>query len=142
MKILIAVDGSAHALATVEGFVKRREWFRPPVEITLFYAHPELPYKSAAAEWAGKAAVEGYYAEDSDEALAGARAALDDHGIIYSTARRVGPAAHEIVSFAESNGFDLIVLGTHGHSALAELIMGSVAMKVLGDSKVPVLFIK
>jgi nucleotide-binding universal stress UspA family protein len=142
MKILVAVDGSAHALATVEGLVKRREWFRPPVEITLFYAHPQLPYKSAAAEWAGKEAVEGYYAEDSDAALAGARAALDDHGVSYSTEKRVGHPAEEIVKFAESRGFDLIVLGTHGHSALAELLMGSVAMKVLAGSKVPVLFIK
>jgi len=141
MKILIAVDGSAHALATVEGLVKRREWFRAPIEITLIYAHRPVPYKHAAA-WAGKGAVEGYYQDESDEALAGARAALDDHGIACAIEKRVGDAAHEIVDFAAAGGFDLIVMGTHGHSALAELVMGSVAMNVLAGSKVPVLFIK
>jgi len=33
-------------------------------------------------------------------------------------------------------------MGTHGHTALANLVMGSIATKVLASSKVPVLFMK
>jgi nucleotide-binding universal stress UspA family protein len=33
-------------------------------------------------------------------------------------------------------------MGTHGHTALANLVMGSVATKVLAISRVPVLFMK
>ena len=40
-----------------------------------------------------------------------------------------------------AGGFDLIVMGTHGHTALENLVLGSVATKVLAISKVPVLFL-
>ena len=33
-------------------------------------------------------------------------------------------------------------MGSHGHSALGNLIMGSVATRVLADSKVPVLLVR
>ncbi len=141
MKILIAVDGSAQALATVDALRKRLGWFRGPVELTLFYSHPPLPYRHAAA-WAGKEAIHSYYEEESDEALAAARTLLDDHAIPHADEKRIGEPAHEIVAFAVSGGYDLIVMGTHGHTALANLVMGSVATKVLAGSKVPVLFMK
>lgn len=141
MKILIAVDGSAQALATVEALRKRLGWFGGPVELTLFYSHPPLPYKHAAA-WAGKEAIHRYYEEESDEALAAARTLLDDHAIPHGYEKRVGEPAHEIVAFATSGDYDLVVMGTHGHTALANLVMGSIATKVLASSKVPVLFMK
>ncbi len=141
MKILIAVDGSPCALAAIEGLLKRLDWFRGPEEFALVYVHPPLPYKHAAA-WAGKEAIHGYYEEESDAALAAARALLDDHRVAYTVEKRVGDAADEIVKFAASGGHDLVVMGTHGHTALANLVMGSVATKVLAISKVPVLFMK
>lgn len=141
MKILIAVDGSACALAAIEGLQKRRDWFRGPEEFALIYVHPPLPYRHAAA-WAGKEAIHSYYEEESDAALAAARALLDDRRIAYVVEKRVGDPADEIVRFALSGGYDLIVMGTHGHTALANLVMGSVATKVLAISKVPVLFMK
>jgi nucleotide-binding universal stress UspA family protein len=36
----------------------------------------------------------------------------------------------------------MIAMGTHGHTALANLVMGSVATKVLAVSKIPVLLMK
>ena len=141
MKILIAVDGSACALAAIEGLQKRRDWFRGPEAYALIYVHPPLPYKHAAA-WAGKEAIHSYYEEESDAALAAARALLDERRIAYVTEKRVGDAADEIVRFAVSGGYDLIVMGTHGHTALANLVMGSVATKVLALCSVPVLLIR
>jgi nucleotide-binding universal stress UspA family protein len=141
MKILIAVDGSACALAAIEGLLKRLDWFRGPEEFALVYVHPPLPYKHAAA-WAGKEAIHSYYEEESDAALAAARALLDDHHVAYVAEKRVGDAAHEIVAFSALGAYDLIVMGTHGHTSLANLVMGSVATKVLASSKVPVLFMK
>jgi nucleotide-binding universal stress UspA family protein len=54
----------------------------------------------------------------------------------------VGEPADEIVRRADAGAFDLIVMGTHGHTALANLVLGSVASKVLARSKVPVLFMR
>lgn len=48
--------------------------------------------------------------------------------------------AHEvIVSYAEDNDVDLIVVGTHGRTGLDRLIMGSVTEKVVRLAPMPVL---
>ena len=52
-----------------------------------------------------------------------------------------GHYAEEILSYAESNDIDLILMASHGRSGIRRWSMGSVADKVLRASKVPVLFI-
>lgn len=44
---------------------------------------------------------------------------------------RSGSPANEIVALAEAEQVDLIVLGTHGHSRLRQILMGSVAEEVV-----------
>jgi nucleotide-binding universal stress UspA family protein len=139
MKILFPIDGSVQSLAALTAFIDRRAWFREGAELTLIYAHMPLPYKRAVA-WAGKEAVHAYYEEESDAAMAAARELLDGRGIAYAVEKRVGDPAEEIVACAEAGGFALVVMGTHGHTALGNLLMGSVATKVLASRKVPVLF--
>ena len=53
----------------------------------------------------------------------------------------IGDPAMEIARHAQSGGYDLIVMGTRGHTALANRVLGSVATKVLAGTKVPVLFL-
>jgi universal stress protein A len=53
-----------------------------------------------------------------------------------------GPVAREIVDYATSGGFDLIVMGTHGRTGLKHMMMGSVAEKVLRLAPCPVLVVK
>ena len=48
-------------------------------------------------------------------------------------------AANGIVQSAKTDGVDLVVLGSHGHTGLARLMLGSVANKVVAESPVPVL---
>jgi nucleotide-binding universal stress UspA family protein len=47
-----------------------------------------------------------------------------------------------IASRAASGGFDLVVMGSRGHSALASLLLGSVTMQVLARCNVPVLIVR
>jgi nucleotide-binding universal stress UspA family protein len=141
MKILVAIDGSPHAQATLESLAARLQWFRDTPSITLMYVHPPLPY-GIAAKWVGKHTVETYYDEESDQALAGARACLDGKSVAYDVVKKVGDAADEIVSHAARQKFDLLVMGTHGHTALAKLVLGSVATKVLAGSSVPVMLFR
>ena len=51
----------------------------------------------------------------------------------------VGRAARTITSYAADNGYDLIVMGTHGRTGLAHVLMGSVAEHVVRDAACPVL---
>ena len=52
-----------------------------------------------------------------------------------------GRAADEILSYAEKNNIDLIVMSTHGRSGLSRFFFGSVAEKVSRHSRIPVLLL-
>jgi nucleotide-binding universal stress UspA family protein len=47
-----------------------------------------------------------------------------------------------ILRYAQEHAIDLIVIGTHGRGAVAELIMGSVAQRVVRESPVPVVVVR
>lgn len=52
---------------------------------------------------------------------------------------RTGLPLAEILSFATEHHCDLIVLGTHGRTGMAHLLIGSVAENVVRKAKCPVL---
>jgi nucleotide-binding universal stress UspA family protein len=52
-----------------------------------------------------------------------------------------GHPSHEIIEFSKNNSIDLIIMGTLGKSGLDRFLLGSVAEKVLRNSKVPVLVV-
>lgn len=54
----------------------------------------------------------------------------------------VGDPAKEIVEFAKEIDTDLIVISSHGYSAVKEFFLGSVAKKVVRGSKCPVMVMK
>lgn len=54
----------------------------------------------------------------------------------------VGYPAEEILSYADENDIDLILMSTHGRSGIRRWAMGSVADKVLRASKVPVWLVR
>jgi nucleotide-binding universal stress UspA family protein len=81
----------------------------------------------------------------SDEALRDARAQLEEsastakiHGANYDVVVRRGRAASEICAEA-ANGYDLVVVGTHGRNALSTMLLGSVATEVIRSCDAPVL---
>jgi len=53
-----------------------------------------------------------------------------------------GMPADTITNFAADNGFDLIVMGTHGRTGLGHLFMGSVAERVVRTAPCPVLAVR
>jgi nucleotide-binding universal stress UspA family protein len=55
---------------------------------------------------------------------------------------RVGAPFLEIIHAAQSEGTDLIVMGTHGRSGLAHVLMGSVAERVVNKAPCPVLTVR
>jgi nucleotide-binding universal stress UspA family protein len=51
----------------------------------------------------------------------------------------LGDAAEEVLKYVQSEGIDLIVMGTHGRKGLEHIFFGSVAERVVKKSPVPVL---
>ncbi|UJR85860.1 universal stress protein [Sandaracinus amylolyticus] len=52
-----------------------------------------------------------------------------------------GTAAREIVKLAQSIGAGMIVMGTHGRTGLAHLLLGSTAERVVRTAPIPVLVV-
>ncbi len=79
-----------------------------------------------------------------DQALAEARSALERTapGVAIDSTLLQGVPFAEIVRHARENGFDLIVIGTHGRTGLKHALLGSVAEKVVRKSHCPVLTVR
>ena len=78
------------------------------------------------------------------DALEGVRKRVDGPDLKHpvQTMLRTGFAHEGITQTADEVGCDLIVMGTHGHSGLSRLLMGSVAENVLPKATCPVLVVK
>ncbi len=78
------------------------------------------------------------------DALADVRGRVDGPDLKHpvETLLARGFAAEKILETAEEVGCDLIVMGTHGRSALSRLLMGSVAEHVFPKARCPVLIVK
>ena len=105
-------------------------------KVTLLYVDPPL-LRSVALEL-GSDGVERYHAENGAYAMKKARTALKRAQIPFAEKVVVGEPAESIVMQAKSGKADLIVMGTHGRGALKQLLVGSVALKVIATSPVPV----
>jgi universal stress protein A len=57
-------------------------------------------------------------------------------------ALRIGAPAEEIVRYADARDVDLIIMGTHGRSGVAHLLLGSVAEQVVRTAPCPVLLVR
>jgi nucleotide-binding universal stress UspA family protein len=55
---------------------------------------------------------------------------------------REGTPFYEIIQYAKETSIDLIVMGTHGHSGLVHVLLGSVTEKVVRKSPCPVLTVR
>lgn len=55
---------------------------------------------------------------------------------------RVGDPATELLQLQKECGADLVVMGTHGRSGVARLVLGSVAERLLRDAGCPVMTIR
>jgi nucleotide-binding universal stress UspA family protein len=67
-----------------------------------------------------------------------------DRGILHARAvvETSETPAQAIVDYAKSANIDLIVMGTHGRGTLAQLLVGSVAERVVRTASCPVLTVR
>lgn len=67
---------------------------------------------------------------------------LKGNGVPTKTVIRTGVPFVEIIDYAKSESIDLIVMGTHGRSAIENILIGNVAEKVVRKSPCPVMTIR
>ena len=102
---------------------------------------PAVPPRAAAV--IDKMTLKAYYDEEAEKVLKPIRTFFSkkrDLKVEFSV--KSGPAADNIVAAATKGDFDMVIMGSHGHSTLGNLVMGSVATKVLAHCKTPVLLVR
>jgi nucleotide-binding universal stress UspA family protein len=139
MKILLAVDGSPYTKKML-AYLTTHDLFSQGNDFLVFTVQPALPPRARAA--VGKEIVEQYYADEAEKVIAPVTKFLLRHGIDAKSSWKVGPVSETIAKFAGNEKFDLLIMGSHGQGALANLVMGSVATKVLASCSVPVLLVR
>ncbi len=97
-----------------------------------------------AEEFAGFEMGAAWYSSFEKELIDGAEKAMtrfvEENGLNDAeTAVLVGDAGEELVKYAEDNGVDMIIMGTHGRKGLEKIMFGSVAAEVVKKAKCPVL---
>lgn len=138
LKVLLPVDGSDNSLRTVRFVVQKAPLYKEPLEIHLLNVqHPFPGTIRGVHEQAEK-----YHHDEGVKALAGARELLDKAGLKYAYHIIVGEAGPTIAHFVREKQIQQVVMGTRGAGAVANMLLGSVATKVLHLVDVPVLFVK
>jgi len=142
-KVLLATDGSPASLRAAQfvGDMARKD---PEMTVTLLHvAHiPRELTTWAGIEYQVDVPLDAMIQRSAQPIVEGTREALGLEVDRVSAEVQVGVPAEEIVEMANSEGFDLIVMGSRGLSPIAELLLGSVSERVIRISKCPVLIVK
>jgi len=138
--VLVPVDGSPQAWAALEYALAEHDDDRitlltviNPMEAG-YSAETALP--SAAEAWydAAKEAAQERFDEAAELAA--------DAGVPIDTALEVGRPSRVVVDYADEQGVDHIVMGSHGRKGVSRILLGSVAEAVVRRSPIPVTVIR
>lgn len=144
--LVVAVDGSetsinalkhAAELAGVNG-----------ARLTLVHVANPAEYMALAPEFLQHESYEAAAVAQGNEVLDAAERTARELGVentvkhLLVTNKGAREMAQDLVDYADENGADLLVLGTHGRTGLMHLLMGSFAETVMRQSHLPLLIIR
>ncbi len=145
-KILVPTDGSK----TAQGAAKYAVRFAKQVGASLtvlsvidtrFLEIRSIP--SAASPTRLTEPVENYLRQAAESYTGEIEKLCKKNNVRTKTIIKSGHPAEEIIKEAEKSKVDLIVMGSHGRSALKAAVLGSVTFGVIHkDTKIPVLVVR
>ncbi|WP_342315436.1 universal stress protein [Lysobacter sp. FW306-1B-D06B] len=140
MRIALAVDGSRSSSAAARHVLSLQRSLATREPVVLIYV--DEPLLQAVALKLGVAGTQRYHDENATYALRSVRAAFKRAGIAFRERLLMGEAAPKILDAVRKERCDLLVMGSHGRGAIKSLFLGSVTMKVIAQSKVPVTVVR
>ncbi|OUL96030.1 universal stress protein [Paraburkholderia hospita] len=140
MKILLPVDGSAFTKRALDFIARHGTLFGPSHTYMALTVATQIP--AHARRFLEHDVVEAYYREEAEKVLAPVREFVSRHSLSITTHHVIGHAAECIAAFAKAQQPDLIIMGSHGHSAIANLVLGSVAAGILARCGIPTLIVR
>jgi nucleotide-binding universal stress UspA family protein len=142
MKVLVPIDGSKHStegLRVAAHFAKTNK-----AKIFILNVIPSVADVDLELTASERDRLLQSLKHRGEDLLAKAKDQMKTHGVtdINTVLATADSPAQEIVSFAEKEKIDLIVIGSKGKSATARFLLGSVASKVVKYSHCCVYVVK
>jgi nucleotide-binding universal stress UspA family protein len=132
--ILVTLDGTITDRAIIEHVKLLAKLMGS--RVVLFHVVTSVP-----AKYHGPAAADHEVAT-SESYLLGVLAEFAAAGVETETELAYGEPVKEIINRVKTKGCDLVAMSTHGHKFMADLILGTTAIKVQHAISVPVLLLR
>jgi nucleotide-binding universal stress UspA family protein len=140
MRLLVPLDLSSATERVLATAIKLSR----AMHANVFLLHVAAPEPDFVGYGAGSAAVRDQVAHEHREEhrqLQAHAQALRDLGVDCTALLIQGPTADTILREATRLQADLIVMATHGHGAMFDLLVGSISQSVLRQGKLPVVMV-
>lgn len=143
-KILLASDGSEYAIKAAEAAAELAKALGASVTLLHVFTMPSLhmAVPGSPAVDVDPGALSSYVEQVQDAVAKRTGRILEEAGVAYDTLLEAGHPAEVIVRIAEDDGYDLIVMGSRGLSAIQSFLLGSVSDRVVHHAHCPVLVVK
>jgi nucleotide-binding universal stress UspA family protein len=138
-RILVPVDGSDSATRALRFAIARAR--DTQAEIHVLHVEPPPHYQEARL-YAMREDIARIHQEACQRLIDDAVTEVRQAGVPHASHLAEGEVAIAIAQFAESQQVDEIVMGTRGMAALGQMLIGSVASRVVHFAKVPVTLVK
>ncbi|KPN30622.1 universal stress protein [Halolamina pelagica] len=135
--ILVPTDGSPAATTAIEHAVSLAETY--DATIHALYVVDASAFSSIES---GSELVIDALEEEGQRAVEEVVDAAETAGVEVETHVVSGTAYRRILDYVDSEGVDLVVMGTHGRSGVERFLLGSVTERVVRTADVPVLTIR
>jgi nucleotide-binding universal stress UspA family protein len=130
-RILVATDGSSYSEKAVEYALDMAD----SVGAELLVLHVATIDPGIGMIWEE---VKDQVIERQGTYLKGIVEKAGKRGVNARSILLSGIPSEKIIQTAECEGADLIILGSHGHTGLGKILVGSVAERVIGGTDIPV----
>jgi len=145
-KILLPSDGSETAQKAVEYAIELAKQLNASITILSVVDRRSIIAQTVPAEDTAlnvAEPVEDYLRRAAEEFVESIKYMCDYNGIRSESVIRTGHPVEDIVEEAKKSRADLIIMGSHGRSALAAAVLGSVTYGVIhNETDVPVLIVR
>jgi len=139
-KILIATDGSESARKAADSAIELARL--SGAKIYAVYVIDRSIYSSVPEDLEWEEAMYAQFRELGEEAVSYVEKTARDAGLQVEPTLLEGHPAEEILSFAEKQDADMIVVGSLGKTDVERFLLGSVSEKVVRNAKIPVLVVR
>ena len=145
-KILVPTDGSKTAQKAARYAVDLAKQLKASIIILSVFDWSSFMSRASSDAFVTPRELESMESSLKEAAMKHGEAVkkrCDKHGIQSKTILTTGHPVEDIVKEAKKSKVDLIVMGSHGRSALVAAVLGSVAYGVIhNETKVPVLIVR